>query len=144
MLIDLNTAIPLITAFGFMMGALLGVVVAAIFYSRFTNFRGTEDLYQLFIFLFEILFPAFFVTVLAIITITDIKKQIIPDRIILPAILISLLALVLFTLTKIIYLYYYLNLTTFGKYLLPPYTNYFQRHAILTAEPLLGGIAIGL
>ena len=70
--------------------------------------------------------------------------MLIPDRISLPAIYISLAFLVGITIYKIGYLYYSLSNSPIGQKLLPPYTDYFQRHALMTAEPLFGSLAMGL
>lgn len=93
---------------------------------------------------FDLIFKTFFITVLAILFLTDLKKMFIPDRIVLPAIVISVIYLIIITAYKIGYLYYYLSQSTIGKLLLPPKSDYFQRHALITAEPFLGGIAVAL
>ncbi|MDP2684048.1 MAG: A24 family peptidase, partial [bacterium] len=48
------------------------------------------------------------------------------------------------TVIKVIFLYYFLNQTRIGQLLLPPYSDYFQRHALLAAEPLFWGILMAL
>lgn len=93
---------------------------------------------------FDSVFKIFFVTILAILFLTDLKKMLIPDRIVLPAIVLSLAYLIGVTLFKIGYLYYYLSQTPIGRYLLPPHSNYFQRHAQILAEPLTFGVLMGL
>lgn len=96
------------------------------------------------LFFWDLLFKTFFITVLAILFLTDIKKMLIPDRIVLPAIVISLIYLVAITIYKVGYLYFYLSQHLIGQKLLPPYSDYFQRHALYTLEPLLGSLAMGL
>ena len=46
----------------------------------------------------ELLFKTYFITVLAVLFLTDIKKMLIPDRIILPSLIISLIYLAIFQL----------------------------------------------
>lgn len=83
-------------------------------------------------------------TVLSVLFLTDIKKMFIPDRVVLPAILIGFLLSLGLTIYKISYLYYYLNQTTIGRLLLPPQSDYFLRHATYNALPLLSGILMAL
>ncbi|TSC66683.1 MAG: Uncharacterized protein CEO21_122 [Microgenomates group bacterium Gr01-1014_80] len=94
--------------------------------------------------IFNLIFYTFFITVLIILTITDLKKTLIPDRIIIPAIFISLVSLVIFTIYRVGYLYWYLNQSVIGKLLLPPHNDYFLRHATMAVEPLVYGILTGL
>lgn len=86
----------------------------------------------------------FFVSVLLVLFITDLKKMFIPDRIILPAIVITLIYLILETICKIGYLFYYLSQSRIGQLLLPPHSDYFQRHAIITTYPLFWGMGMAL
>lgn len=46
-------------------------------------------------FTFDLIFKTFFITILAVLFITDLKKMIIPDRIVIPAIIISLIYVIL-------------------------------------------------
>ncbi len=92
----------------------------------------------------DLIFKIFFITVLSVLFITDIKKMFIPDRIVLPAIVISLIYLVAITIYKIGYLYFYLSQSPIGQKLLPPYSDYFQRHALMVSEPLFYGVLMGL
>lgn len=92
----------------------------------------------------DLLFKTFFITVLAILFLTDIKKMLIPDRIVIPAIVISIIFITVITIIKVIFLYYYLTQTLLGQKLLPPYSDYFQRHALMAAQPLFGSILMGI
>lgn len=92
----------------------------------------------------DLIFKVFFISVLVALFLTDLKKMLLPDRITIPAIWISLIYLILLTLLKIGYLYHVLNQTRVGQLLLPPHSDYFQRHALMAAEPLLWGILMGL
>lgn len=124
--------------------AFMGFTIGALFWQSFTIFPGLSDQYKLIIFIFDILFKTFIITVLSAITLTDLKETLIPDRIIIPSSIIALIALVLVTLYKIWYLYYVLSINVIGKLLLPSHSDYFYRHAIITAEPLTGGIIMAI
>lgn len=73
--------------------------------------------------------------------------MLIPDRIILPSIVITLIYFLVSNVIKIVYLYYFLSKSTIGKLLLPPHSLYFQRHVFMTIEPFiyscLAALAIG-
>lgn len=92
----------------------------------------------------DLFFKTFFITILSALFITDLRKMLIPDRIILPSIILGFFALLTFTIYKVSFLYYYLSQSQIGRYLLPPYSDYFLRHAQMAAQPLLGGILMGL
>ena len=119
----------------------MGMLIAFLFYqSNFqfsTNFQSTQ-------FLFELIFNIFFVTILAILFLTDLKEMFIPDRIVIPGIIIATVLLALNTLYKIGFLYNYLSLDPIGKFLLPPHSDYFYRHAFAASQPFLGAGAAGL
>lgn len=121
----------------------LGVVFAIIFNNLFVSLPAIELSYSFIIFALNIIFITFFITVLGIVTLTDLKEMLIPDRIILPALLIVLIYLIGVTVYKIYFLYYSLSVTTLGKYLLPPFSDYFYRHALTISTPLLGSLIMG-
>lgn len=100
--------------------------------------------FKLVIVILELVLKALFITVLVAVTITDLKKTLIPDKIVLPAILISFVTLVVLAVYQIGLLYYSLAQSTLGKFLLPPHSNYFFRHALITAESLLSAILASL
>ncbi len=122
----------------------LGVLIGVLFYLSLPDFPGLAGSYQLVVFISNLLFKTFIVTVLSIITLTDLKKTLIPDRIMLPAILIGFVYLIVISIYKIYYLYYVLSQSVIGKLLLPPRSDYFFRHALTTAEPLTGGVIMGV
>ncbi len=92
----------------------------------------------------ELIYKTFFITILVSLFITDIKKMLIPDRIILPSILIGFVLSLVITIFKIGYLYYSLSSHDIGKYLLPAHSPYFFRHAYLISQPLLSGILMAI
>lgn len=63
----------------------MGILVGFLFWQSF----------QSSVLILDLIFKTFFITVLAVLFITDLKKMFIPDRIVIPAIIISLIYLVL-------------------------------------------------
>lgn len=103
----------------------MGVLIGLLFWQSFDSPAVAGSLrinFQFSILLLDLLFKTFFITILATLFLTDLKKMLIPDRISLPAIWISLAYLVGVTIYKVGYL------------------PYFQRHALMIALPLLGSI----
>lgn len=117
---------------------IMGLLVGFLFWS----FDFAQD--KLFIFLPDLIFRTFFITVLAVLFITDLKKMLIPDRIVLPSLGIGIIFIILITIIKVIYLYYFLNQTKIGQLLLPPHSDYFQRHAMQAAQTLFWGILMAI
>ena len=117
-----------------------GLTLSYLFYRYSFLFPPQTDPYQYFVYFYDLFFKSFIMVVLGSIIITDIKKMLIPDRIILPSIVIALIALVVISIVKVAYFYYYLTLTPVGRYLLPPHTDYFYRHSYDMIWPLLGGL----
>lgn len=70
--------------------------------------------------------------------------MLIPDRIILPSLKIGFLLILAASVAKIGYLYYYLSQSIIGKHLLPPFSDYFYRHAVYSSYPLLTGILMAI
>ncbi len=116
-----------------------GLLIGFLFYQTSVNLQSIYN-FKFLSFLFDLIFKTFFVTILSVVFLTDIKKMFIPDRIILPAIRIGITFITAITIIKVLYLYYYLNQTVVGKLLLPPHSDFFLRHAFYTAEPFLTGI----
>lgn len=132
----------------------MGLLMGFLFWQQFDNFKFEilnfqliSNIFQFSIFSLELIIKTFFIVVLAILFLTDLKKMFIPDRIVIPSIIIGTLLSLGLVLTKIGYLYYYLSQTTLGRLLLPPKSEYFQRHALAAVEPffysLLTGLLIG-
>lgn len=133
--------------------AVIGVLTGFLFWQSSFNFQFSflnsqlNSNFQLAIFLLELVSRTFFIVILAMLFLTDLKKMLIPDRIILPSIIIGIVLNLIYALTKIAYLYFFLSQTVLGRLLLPPKNEYFQRHVIMIAEPfflsLLTGVLIG-
>lgn len=125
-----------------------GIIIAFLFWQSFQNFQflifNSNFKFQISNLLLDLLYKIFFITILAALFITDLRKMLIPDRIIIPSILIGFILSLGITIYKIGYLYYSLSLSTVGKYLLPPHSSYFFRHVLYTAEPSLLGILMAL
>lgn len=129
----------------------MGILVGFLFWQSFQNLQPFDSLRSLRIFdfqfsisVFNLLFKTFFITILAILFLTDLKKMFIPDRIVIPSIFTGAISLLIITIYKIGYLYYYLSLSPIGQKLLPPYSDYFQRHALAAAEPFLYGVLMAI
>lgn len=116
---------------------LMGVLVAFLFWS----FVASD---KLLIFLPDLIFKTFFIVILGVVFLTDLKKMFIYDRMIYPAILIGFFSYLLFTVYKIGYLYFSLSQTRVGQLLLPPHSDYFQRHALMAAQPFLGSLLMAV
>jgi prepilin signal peptidase PulO-like enzyme (type II secretory pathway) len=118
----------------------MGIIIGYLFSQ--VNFQFPIYNFQL---IFELIFKTFFITVLATIFLTDIKEMFIPDRIVIPASLIALVALLSITIYKIIILFQNLSADPIGKYLLPGNNNdYFLRHALLLTGPFLTAVISAL
>ena len=128
----------------------MGFLIGFLFWQSFGNVKFTIYNLQLIlnfqfsILVFELLSKIFFIVILAALFITDLRKMLIPDRIILPSLKIGFIVLLSLTIYKVGYLYYFLSQSNIGKFLLPPRSDYFLRHALLTANPLLTGILMAL
>lgn len=131
----------------------MGMLVGFLFWQSSFSLRATGynlqlafsvQNFQILIFLFELLLKIFFIVILAILFLTDIKKMFIPDRVILPSIIIGFVLSLIIAIAKMAYLYFYLSQTTLGKLLLLPKNDYFQRHAQIIAEPFFFSILAGL
>lgn len=88
----------------------------------------------------DILFKTFIICVLIIVLITDLQVGLIPDRITYPTIIIAFFYLLASALLKIYFIYESLLESPLGKYLLPPHSDYFYRHALASTTPLWTGI----
>lgn len=117
-----------------------GIIFSLLFLQLPYSIFFSKDYFNIFITLADLLFKSFSICVLVAVALTDIRKMIIPDRIILPSIVMATIYLLVITIIKVVYLFFYLNQTQTGKFLIYK-TDYFIRHAQYTAEPLLYPIA---
>jgi len=128
----------------------MGMLVGYLFFQTFNNFQSFDSLnslrtgFQFLNSIFELSYKIFFVTVLAIVFLTDLKKMLIPDRIIIPGVVIAFLSLLAITGYKIGYLYYYLSAHPVGQYLLPPHSFYFQEHVLVHLQSSALAVVSGL
>lgn len=118
----------------------LGVLTALLFWQASFNFKGFGFEFRELAFIFDLLFKTFFISSLAALTLTDLKKTLIPDRIIIPSLHLAFFLLLFFTIYRIGYLYFYLSQTLIGRLLLPPHSDYFLRNALMAAQPLWGSL----
>ncbi len=123
-----------------------GAILSFIFWQASPSFPPLDLSFAAINFFITLLLKIFFITVLVIVTLTDLKKMIIPDRIILPAVGMLLAAQLFIAIYKVGYLYSYLNSSAIGKLLLPPHSEYFTRHALMVVQQfgvqVLSGLAI--
>lgn len=135
-----QTKIPLEYLF---IEVIMGILVAYFFSQFLTAGISNSNPYEVALFVLTIILKLVTLIVLIVVTLTDFKKTLIPDRITYPAIIISLGILLISTLVKIADLYTSLAQSPLGKYLLPPYSDYFYRHALITSQDLFGALAMG-
>ncbi|MBI4038182.1 prepilin peptidase [Candidatus Daviesbacteria bacterium] len=122
----------------------LGLLIAMLFGQSLTNSPPLGNQFKLTIFFYELVFKIYFITVLAVVTLTDLKKNLIPDKVMIPAIIITFASLVAVTVYKIWYLYYYLAGDSLGRFLLPPHNDYLKRHIVMIIEPIFWSILLGI
>lgn len=120
---------------------LTGLLVGLLFFLylpdiNLLNFSDPAIILQI----LDLIFKSFIIVVLVAVLLTDIKVGLIPDRITYPAIIIAVIYLVVSTILKIYFIYQSLLISPLGKYLLPPHSDYFYRHALLATTPLWTGI----
>jgi prepilin signal peptidase PulO-like enzyme (type II secretory pathway) len=108
-----------------------GVLIGYLFYISAAQTPLLSDQPALILFILILLFKTFFITILVIITLTDLKNYFIPDRVIIPSIIIGFFFLLSINLYRVFHLYYYLSQNDFGKYLLRPDNNYFLDHVFM-------------
>lgn len=118
----------------------MGALIAFLFYQGRALFLSPLDFPQQVLFVSSLLFKIFIISVLMIILLTDIKKGIIPDRITYPASIIALAYLLITSIFKVGLFYQSLSINPIGKYLLPPYSDYFIRNSITSLTPLWTGL----
>lgn len=97
--------------------------------------------------LLHFIFSCLVIVVLVSTLLTDIVAGLIPDRISLKAIQLTFIYHLISAGVQVVLLYFSLQNSPIGKYLLPPYSDFFTRHALMTLNPLwsglLGAILIG-
>ncbi len=116
-----------------------GFLIGFLFWQSGQSFQFPVFNFQFSIFVLDLLFKTFFVSILISLFLTDLKKMLIPDRIALPAIVISVIYLVSLTFYKVGYLYYYLSQSLIGQKLLTA-TDYFQRHSLIDSQDLFSSV----
>lgn len=109
----------------------VGLLIGLLFLLSFNNSPNEISLIPVLIFTLELILKAFFISVLSAIFITDIRKYLIPDRIILPAIKIAILLILATIFLKVFSAYYPLAVYAKGAML------------SLFADPFLTAVGIG-
>ncbi len=121
----------------------LGILIALVFFQSPLSIVSINNPWQLALDLYDLIFKTFVIVILSVVFLTDLKKTIIPDRITYPAIVLSIILITADTIYKIVWLYLSLKFSTWGRFLLPPYSDYFQRHVLIAMEPFLGSLIMG-
>ncbi len=146
---------------------ILGIIVALFFFDTFNKYhlvvnlelQNINDFYNLgevkisssaynfSLILSDIAFRLFGITIFTIVFLTDIEEMIIPDRIVIPGIIIAFIWQLILVIVKVAFLYYFLTQNSIGQLLLPPHSDYYYRHALDIIFPLfwavISGIVIG-
>lgn len=93
---------------------------------------------------FNLILKIFSISILVALFLTDLKKMFIPDRIIIPAIILAVIGNLLLIIFKTGYLFFYLSQNVVGRYLLPPNSDFFRRHALIIVEPFLYSVVVSV
>lgn len=105
----------------------MGILVALVFVVTLPAdlaFLKSFDLQTLSLVL-DIIFKTFLVSILAVVFLIDLKSGLIPDKIILPATIVTTCYFLFSFSLKSVIFYQDLVQNPLGKYLLPPYSSYF-------------------
>lgn len=105
-------------------------LIGLLFYLRIPANFLTLGIWDLLLVLIDIVLYSTIISTLVAVFITDYKTGYIPDRITYPAVIIVFWLLLLKTLYQIYLMYLGLKDAPLGQYLLPPYSTYFQNHAL--------------
>ncbi len=116
---------------------LMGILVSYLFFQSVPASFLTLPTLQLSLIAIDLIFKIFIVSVLVAVLITDLKSGLIPDRITYPSIIIAFIYLASATIFKIYIYYQSLLQSPLGKYLLPPQSDFFLRHAYIILTPFL-------
>jgi len=123
---------------------LTGLLISLLFFLNLPANFYELTLVRLILILADLAFKSFIVVILISIVITDLKENLIPDRITYPAAALAFSYLLIVTISKSTLFYFELKASELGKYLLPPYSDYFFRQVFMGAEPLIYGVISGL
>ncbi len=121
-----------------------GVLIGFVWWFFAPNALDLTNYWQLSFVWLDLGYKTFFVTILISLTLTDLKAMLIPDRIVIPSIIIAIIYAAMFVGFKIGFLYHQLSLSAIGKYLLPPHSEYFYLQAWTGVETFLWSIVTGL
>lgn len=119
---------------------LMGLLIALLFLLNVPANFLILPWYSQVVITLDTIFKAFAIVVFISLFLTDLKDWLIPDRISIPAIIISLIYWVALTIFKIFVLFISLSQDALGKYLLPPHSDYFARHILINAQDFLSAL----
>lgn len=118
---------------------LIGLIVGGLFV-KFLPVNFLElTLEQQALTVFGILFYCVVVVILSAVFLTDFKTGYIPDRITYSGIWIVFVMLLISASVNVYLLYEKLKVSSIGRYLLPPHSNYFYTHSVDLMQPLFYG-----
>lgn len=123
---------------------LTGALISLLFFLKIPSGLLNLNYTQMGLLVSDLLFSSFVVSVLVAVIITDIKTSLIPDRITYPAIAVSFTYLLLNSAAKALLIYYSLSGSPLGKYLLPPYSDFYFRQVFYNISPLYNGLIAAL
>lgn len=92
----------------------------------------------------EVILKAFAIVILVVVFLTDLKTGLIPDRITYPAVIIGFFYQLLEVSIKMGLFYLSSVQSSLGRFLMPPYSDYYQRHLYIIIFGFLNNIATGI
>jgi leader peptidase (prepilin peptidase) / N-methyltransferase len=115
----------------------MGILIALLFGQNLDLFQSLTVSLQLphLMLILNLLFKIFALTIMTILFFTDLETGYIPNRITYPGSFIAMLYLFLSSIIQSVILYYQILQNELGKYLLPPYTNYYFVHLLRIWQP---------
>lgn len=133
-----------ITVDYFLAEVFFGLIVAFLAAVKLPPGFLVTPLFQNSLVLADFAFQSFVILILGVVFLTDLKTGLIPDRVSFPSMKIALSYLALLTIAKIALLYVSLTNSQIGKYLIPPYSDYFYRHSVIQAMPFLTALLMAV
>ena len=128
----------------------MGVLVALVFWTALLPYPDFLLLpyWEMGLIGFEVLFKVFIVCVMFIVFWTDLQGGLIFDRVMYPALEAAAIFWVVLSALRSASLYYQLQGSLIGRFLLPPHTDYLYQHLksiwMLPVESLLAGVLAAL
>jgi len=128
----------------FLVEILMGLLIAGVFVKVLPPNFLELNLVSWIAALLSVLMYSVIVITLVAVFVTDFKTGYIPDRITYPTLWILFGLIIISVSYRIGLLYFSLKNSDIGKYLIPPYSNYFYSHSLELAAPLIYGSLMAL